>query len=274
MDLLQYTFFQHALLGSLLASIMCGLLGTYIVTRRIVFISGGLTHASFGGVGLGLYFGVSPLLTASLFSLLSALGIQHLSSRSLMRQDSAIAVFWTLGMALGIILTFLSDGYAQDLSTYLFGNILTINSSDLILMGVLTTLAVLFFAVFLRQIILIAFDRDFALSRGIKVTLMEHLLMGLIALAIVSTLRMVGIVLVLSLLTVPQMTAALYTDRFRSIIILSQASGFLCCLLGLMVSYFYNIPSGATIICCTITLYLLCRLERWMTRKALKAVAN
>lgn len=274
MDLLQYTFFQHALLGSFLASIMCGLLGTYIVTRRIVFISGGLTHASFGGVGLGLYFGVSPLLTASLFSLLSALGIQHLSSRSLMRQDSAIAVFWTLGMALGIILTFLSDGYAQDLSTYLFGNILTINSSDLILMGVLTAVAVLFFAIFLKQIILIAFDRDFALSRGIRVSLMEHLLMGLIALAIVSTLRMVGIVLVLSLLTVPQMTASLYTDRFKTIILLSQASGFLCCLLGLTISYFYNIPSGATIICCTITLYLLCRLERWMSRKLLKVATN
>ena len=108
MELLQYTFFQHALIGSLLASIVCGIIGTYIVTRRLVFISGGLTHASFGGIGLGLYAGISPILSAAVFSVLSAFGVEWLSKRKDMREDSAIAVFWTLGMALGIIFTFLS----------------------------------------------------------------------------------------------------------------------------------------------------------------------
>ena len=126
MDLLQYTFFQHALIGSLLASIVCGLIGTYIVTRRLVFISGGLTHASFGGIGLGLYTGVSPILAAGVFAVLSAFGVEWLSKRNDMREDSAIAVFWTLGMALGIMFTFLSPGFAPDLSAYLFGNILTL----------------------------------------------------------------------------------------------------------------------------------------------------
>ena len=129
MDLLQYTFFQHALLGSLLASIACGIIGTYIVTRRLVFISGGITHASFGGIGLGLFAGISPILSAAVFSVLSAFGVEWLSRRKDMREDSAIAVFWTLGMALGIMFSFLSPGFAPDLSAYLFGNILTINQN-------------------------------------------------------------------------------------------------------------------------------------------------
>lgn len=111
MDLLQYTFFQHALLGSLLASIACGIIGTYIVTRRLVFISGGITHASFGGIGLGLFAGISPILSAAVFSVLSAFGVEWLSKRKDMREDSAIAVFWTLGMALGIMFSFLSPGF-------------------------------------------------------------------------------------------------------------------------------------------------------------------
>ena len=138
MELLQYTFFQHALLGSLLASIACGLVGTYIVTRRLVFISGGLTHASFGGIGLGLYTGLSPLLMAAVFAIFSAFGVEWLGKRREMREDSAIAVFWALGMAVGVIFTFMSPGFAPDLSAYLFGNIPFIknNLSLILLLGI------------------------------------------------------------------------------------------------------------------------------------------
>ena len=129
-ELIQYTFFQHALLGGLLASIACGIIGTYIVTRRLVFISGGITHASFGGIGIGLFTGISPLLSAAVFSVLSAFGVEWLSKRKDMREDSAIAVFWTLGMALGVMFSFLSPGFVPDLSAYLFGNILTITVTD------------------------------------------------------------------------------------------------------------------------------------------------
>jgi len=144
-DLLRYTFFQHALLGSLLASIACGIIGTYIVTRRLVFISGGITHASFGGIGLGLFAGISPILSAAVFSVLSAFGVEWLSRRKDMREDSAIAVFWTLGMALGIMFSFLSPGFAPDLSAYLFGNILTINQADLWMLGILALILTGFF---------------------------------------------------------------------------------------------------------------------------------
>ena len=143
LELLHYTFFRHALLGSLFASIACGIIGTYIVTRRLVFISGGITHASFGGIGLGLYAGISPLLSAAVFSVLSAFGVEWLSKRKDMREDSAIAVFWTFGMAVGII----------------FGNILTITPTDIWMLATLSVLLILFFTLFLNPIIYIAFDR-------------------------------------------------------------------------------------------------------------------
>lgn len=262
MELLQYTFFQHAIVGSLLASIVCGLIGTYIVTRRLVFISGGLTHASFGGIGLGLYTGISPILSAALFAVVSAFGVEWLSKRKDMREDSAIAMFWTLGMALGIIFTFLSPGFAPDLSAYLFGNILTITSGDITLLGVLTLLVTLFFALFLHPIIYVAFDREFARSQGIPVQLFEYTLMMFIALTIVACLRMVGIVLVISLLTIPQMTANLFTHRFHCIIWLSIGIGYLSCLGGLMISFYLNVPSGASIIFFSIIIYVVCKIGK------------
>lgn len=259
MDLLQYTFFQHALIGSLLASIVCGMVGTYIVTRRLVFISGGLTHASFGGIGLGLYTGIPPILSAALFAVLSAFGVEWLSKRKDMREDSAIAVFWTLGMALGIMFTFLSPGFAPDLSAYLFGNILTITLADIALLTVLAAVLTLFFALYLRPIVYVAFDREFARSQGIPVQLFEYAMMMFIALSIVACLRMVGIVLVISLLTIPQMTANLFSYRFHQIIWLSIGIGYLSCLGGLLISFYLNVPSGASIIFFSIIIYALCK---------------
>ncbi len=268
MDLLHYTFFQHALLGSLLASIACGIIGTYIVTRRLVFISGGITHASFGGVGLGLFTGVSPILSAAVFSVLSAFGVEWLSKRKDMREDSAIAVFWTFGMAVGIIFSFLSPGFAPDLSSYLFGNILTINRADLWMLGILSVVLAVFFSLFIRPIVCIAFDREFARSQKIPVERFEYLLMMLIALTIVSCLRMVGIVLAISLLTIPQMTANLFTYSFKKIIWLSIAIGFLSCLGGLFISYHWKVPSGASIIFFSILIYAGCKTGKsCLTRK-------
>lgn len=278
MDLLQYTFFQHALIGSLLASIVCGMVGTYIVTRRLVFISGGLTHASFGGIGLGLYTGFPPILSAALFAVLSAFGVEWLSKRKDMREDSAIAVFWTLGMALGIIFTFLSPGFAPDLSAYLFGNILTITLADIALLAALAAVLTLFFVLYLRPIIYVAFDREFARSQGIPVQLFEYAMMMFIALSIVACLRMVGIVLVISLLTIPQMTANLFSYRFHQIIWLSIGIGYLSCLGGLLISFYLNVPSGASIIFFSIIIYALCKAGKsfwlYLRKKATPAASQ
>ena len=262
LELLNYTFFQHALLGSLFASIACGIIGTYIVTRRLVFISGGITHASFGGIGIGLYTGISPLLAAAVFSVLSAFGVEWLSKRKDMREDSAIAVFWTFGMAIGIIFSFLSPGFAPDLSAFLFGNILTITSTDIWMLAGLSLLLIAFFACFLNPIIYIAFDREYARSQRIPVTFFEYVLMMFIALTIVACLRMIGIVLVISLLTLPQMTANPFTHSFKRIIGLSIGIGFMGCLGGLFLSYQMQVPSGAAIIFFSILVYALCKVGK------------
>ena len=256
MDILQYVFFFFFLLGSFLASILCGIVGTYIVTRRLVFISGGLTHASFGGIGLGVYFGISPIWSAMVFTVLSAFGIKWLSTRDDMREDSAIAVFWTLGMSVGIIFSFLSPSFVPDLSSYLFGNILTITTADIWALAILAFIALLAFSFCLRPIMYVAFDREFARSQGMPVQCMEYLLIGFIALTIVACLRMVGIVLVLSLLTIPQGTANLFTHDYKRMMWYSILIGYLSCLGGLFFSYFWNVPSGACIILVSVLIYL------------------
>lgn len=258
-DILQYSFFQNALLGSLFASIACGIIGTYIVTRRLVFISGGITHASFGGIGLGVYLGISPILSAAVFSILSAFGVEWLSKRRDMREDSAIAVFWTFGMAIGIIFSFLAPGFTPDLSSYLFGNILTITAADIQILAILSAILGLVFMLFLRPILYTAFDREFARSQHLSVTFIEYSLMMFIALTIVACLRMVGIVLAISLLTIPQMTANLFTSNFKRIIWGAIGIGYLSCLGGLLLSYHYNVPSGASIIFFSILIYVVCK---------------
>ena len=262
LELFNYTFFQHALLGSLFASIACGIIGTYIVTRRLVFISGGITHASFGGIGIGLYTGISPILGAAIFSVLSAFGVEWLSKRKDMREDSAIAVFWTFGMAVGIIFSFLAPAFTPDLSTFLFGNILTITLSDIWMLAILSLVLIGFFTCFLTTIIYIAFDREYARSQRIPVRLFEYILIMFIALTIVSCLRMIGIVLVISLLTLPQMTSNLFTHSFKKIIFMSIGIGFMSCIGGLLLSYQLQVPSGASIIFFLILVYAFCKMGK------------
>lgn len=261
-ELFHYTFFQHALLGSLFASIACGIIGTYIVTRRLVFISGGISHASLGGIGIGLFTGISPILSAAVFAVLSALGIKWLSNRKDMREDSAIAVFWTLGMAIGIIFSFLTPGYTPDHSAFLFGNILTINTTDILISAILALLLSIFFGCFLKPILYISFDREYARSQKIPVACFEYILMVFIALTIVSCLRMVGIILIMSLLTIPTMTANLFTHRFPRIILGSILTGLIGCLGGLLISYQLHVPSGPCIIFFSILVYGLCKIGK------------
>lgn len=265
MEILQYAFFQNALAGSLLASIVCGFIGTYIVTRRLVFISGGITHASFGGIGLGVFSGINPVISAMVFAVLSACGVQWLSQRGDVREDSAIAVFWTFGMSVGIICCFLTPGFIPDLPSFLFGSILTIGKADLWLLAGLSIVVTAIFTLFYRSILSVSFDNCFARSQHLPVTFIEYMMMALIAMTIVSTLRMVGIVLAISLLTIPQMTANLFTYSFKRMIGLSIVIGWADCLSGLAISYALNVPSGASIIFVSIILYALFKIAKTLT---------
>lgn len=259
MELFTYTFFQNAIIGSLLASILCGIVGTYIVTRRLVFISGGITHASFGGIGLGVYFGINPVVSAMIFAVASSLGVQWLSHRGRVREDSTIAFFWTLGMSIGIICCFLSPEFMPDLNSYLFGSLLTIGSADLVLLGVLTLAVTVLTVIFFRSIVSVAFDPVFSRAQQLPVNVIEYTLMAVIAMTIVATLRMVGIVLAISLLTIPQMTANIFTYSYKRMILLSILFGWIDCVAGLAVSYSLNVPSGASIIFVSIIVYAVMR---------------
>jgi len=247
-DLFQYSFFINSLLAAILASITCGIAGTYIVARRMVFISGGITHASFGGIGIAWFLGINPVLGAAVFSILSALGIELVASRSNIREDSAIGILWSLGMAVGIIFIFLTPGYAPNLMSYLFGSILTVGITDLWLMASLAVVLALFFTKFYHLILFVAFDEAYARSHQAPVQLVKYLLISLVALTIVLNIRVSGIILVISFLTIPQSTANLFTHNFRTIILLSILIGIVGSFAGLMTSYYLNIPSGATII--------------------------
>ncbi len=266
-ELIQYTFFRNALLGALLASIACGLIGTYVVSRRLVFISGGITHASFGGLGAGFFFGFPPILSAMVFAVLSAFGIQWLSHKQGVREDSAIAVFWSFGMAVGILLTFLTPGYAPNLSEYLFGNILTITGTDLAALLTLSSLLLLFFVLCYHAIVSVSFDSEFARTRRLPVQFIEYVMMFFIAITIVLSIRLVGIVLLMSLITVPQMTANLFTVNYGRMILFSILFSLLGSIAGLILSYYLNVPSGALIIFVLVIIFFTARGIKAITKK-------
>lgn len=257
--ILGYTFFQHALIGGLLTCLLCGMVGTYVVTRRMVIAGGGMAHASLGGVGLSAYFGFPPLLGATLFALGTGLGIDRLTRHGRMREDSAVAMLWTLGMSVGILFAYLTPGFTVELQAYLFGDILAITRTDIVVVGALTLATGIFFACCSDCIAAVAYDRDFAKTQGLPVRRLETVMTALTALTVVASLRMVGIVLVVSLLAVPQMTASLYTRTFRSMAAASAGIGYAGCVGGLLLSYWCNVPSGAGIILFSILIFFACK---------------
>ena len=199
------------------------------------------------------------------FAIASACGVEWMSGKKTVREDSAIALFWTLGMSVGIICCFLTPGFMADLPSFLFGNILTIGTSDLILLAILSLVVVVLFVLFDDTIMSVAFDPVFARTQNMPVKLIEYLMMTLIAMTIVATLRLVGIVLAISLLTIPQMTANIFVSRFRPMAWLSVFFAAIYCIAGLAVSYLLNVPSGASIIFVSIVVYGV--LKRGVRRK-------
>lgn len=253
--LFQYEFFRNAVWAALLASITCGIAGSYIVARRMVFISGGITHASFGGIGIAYFLGMNPVAGAAVFSVLSALGIEYMSGKTNVREDSAIGILWSLGMALGIIFVFMTPGYAPNLMSYLFGSILTVSHTDLWLMLALALVIVLFFTRFYHTILFISFDEEYARSHHINVNLFKYILISLVALTIVMNIRVVGIILVISFLTIPQSAANLFTKNLSTMMIYSIIISVIGSMSGIVISYYLDIPSGATIIFAFVVLF-------------------
>lgn len=266
-EIFNYTFFQNALLGVLLVSVASAMIGTYIVTRRLVFITGGITHACFGGLGLGYYLGINPIFAAGVFAVASSLGVEWMSARQNVREDSAIAVVWAFGMAIGTLFIFLTPGYVPDLNSFLFGNILTISRSDIAAFAIFLVVLAMFFLLFYRCIIVCAFDRDFAATKQIPVTVVNSIMSVMVAVCVVLTIRLIGIMLLMSLLTMPQMIAELFATRFGKMMMLSVLAGLLCSVLGLVGSYLFgvylvSVPASVTIVLMLIVVYAAARVIR------------
>ncbi len=265
-ELFEYTFINHALLAAMFSSVICGILGTYIVTKRMVFITGGITHASFGGIGMAFYFGLAPFTGAVFFAIISALGIEWFSKKGDIRNDSTIGILWSLGMAIGIIFVYITPGFTPNLMSYLFGSILTVSTSELYIMASLTVVVSLFFYFFYRPILFFAFDENFAKSQKAPIGFVNYTIMLLIAFGIVINIKIAGIILVMSMLTLPQNTANLFSNNFKQIIIYSILISFVGTLAGLAGSFWLGVPSGASII---FTLTLM-----FFVAKTVKAVLN
>lgn len=247
-ELLTYSFFTNALIGLAIISVASAMIGTYIVTRRLVSISGGVTHACFGGLGLGYYFGLNPIFTAALFAIASSMGVEFLATRGKVREDSAIAVIWAIGMAIGILFVFMTPGYVPELNAFLFGNVLTIARSDLWTFAIYAVALAIFFALFYRTIAVCAFDRDFATVIHLPVRFVTYSMTVLTAIGIVLTIRLVGVMLLMSMFALPQMIAELFCRRFGKMMAVSAIASLACCIGGLLLSVVIDVPCSAMIV--------------------------
>lgn len=269
-SIFQYDFIIKGLLGAIFASITAGLAGTYIVSRRMVFLSGGITHASFGGIGIGYFAGFNPVVGAAVFGILSALGVEYLSVRQKIREDSAIGILWAFGMAIGIIFIYLTPGYSPNLMSYLFGSILTVTNADIIALGIMSVILIIYFSAFYRTILYISFDEPFARTYSPYVNIFKYVTTALVALTIVLNIRMAGIVLVLSLLTIPPNIAMIFTKVYSRIIVWSVISGFIGTAAGYAISFFAGIPTGATIIFTLVILWVIVKGIYWIVKRLRK----
>ena len=247
-EILQYEFVQNAVAAALLASIACGIIGTYVVVRKIGFISGGIAHAAFGGIGIGYYLGVNPLFGLVPFSLFSALGIGLLSKKAKVAEDTAIGAFWAAGMAVGVLFIGLAPGYAPNLFSYLFGNILTVPRSDLFMIAALDLFIVLVVFACYKEFLVISFDEEYAEASGVPTTFLYLLQLCLIALTVVVLVRVVGIVMVIALLTLPPAIARNFSRNLFVMMVLSSLFCACFTLAGLWLSYVFDTASGAMII--------------------------
>jgi len=256
-DLLQYAFIQRAIIATLLTSIACGVIGVYVVTKKIVFIAGGISHACFGGLGLSFYLGLNPLIGLLPFSVLSAAALGFLSKKTRVSEDTAIGILWSLGVAVGVILIYLTPGYAPDLMTYLFGNILTVPASDIWLMVGIDILILAVVILFYKEFLSMCFDEEFTKVVGVSADKIYLLLLCLLALTTVAMIKVVGIILIIAMLSIPASISRKFSHNMKTMMVYSSVIGAVLSLAGLLLSYYFDLPSGATIILVMSVVYLI-----------------
>ena len=267
-NIFEYDFLTNAFIASILSGITCGIVGSYIVTRRIVFLSSGITHASFGGLGIALYAGIDPLLGALSFASISSIGTEFAARRGRIREDSVVGIIWSLGMAIGALFMSLRPGYATDLTSYLFGNILLVTPRDIVWLAILTVLFAIGSVVWLRRLMYITFDEEYAKSQGVNTSVVAYIMAVVIAIAIVLSIKVMGIILLLSLITIPTVIANDITKDFRRITPLSAIIAVAGNISGFILSYEYDIPTGSCIIFILVVLLVIVKLLTLWHRRA------
>ena len=261
-ELIGYSFFTNALAGVLIIAVATAMVGTYVMARRLAAITGGITHACFGGLGLGYYLGVSPIAMAGVFAIGSSLIVEWMSARYRVREDSAIAVVWSVGMALGVLFVFLTPGFVPELNSFLFGNILNISSLDLWIFAIYTLLLGGFFAWKFREIVACAFDRDFARVAGLPVRFITLAMTVMVALCVVLAIRLVGIMMLMAVISLPQMAAEVFCRRFGSIMWLSALISVAAGAGGLIMSTYIDVPCSALIVLLLGAVYVCSRVGK------------
>jgi zinc transport system permease protein len=247
-EALQLEFMRNALAAGILVSVVCGVIGTLVVVNRIVFLAGGIAHAAYGGIGLALFMGWPYVAGTTGFSLLAAGVMAAVTLKAKHRADAMVGVIWAVGMAAGIILLDLTPGYHVDLMSYLFGSILAVPLADLWQMGAIGAIVIFVVAWYYNDFLAMSYDDEFARLRNIPVTFLYCLLLGMIALTVVMIIRVVGLILVIALLTIPPFIAEKFTGSLRGMMLLSSALSCAFTLTGLWLSYLWNLTAGATII--------------------------
>jgi zinc transport system permease protein len=247
-EALQFEFMRNALVAGLLVSVICGIMGALVVVNRIVFLSGGIAHASYGGIGLSFFLGIPYLFGTIGFSLLAGLVMAFVSMKAKHRADTIIGVIWALGMAFGIIMIDLTPGYNVDMMSYLFGSILTVPAVDIVIMLVVGLLMIVLVALYYKDLLALSYDEEFAQIRGVPVKGLYFALICMLAVTIVLVIRVVGLILVIALLTIPPFIVEKHAKSLVQMMVGSSVLGIVFTIIGLWFSYRYNITSGATII--------------------------
>lgn len=269
--ILKYSFLQNAILASILASVVCGIVGVIIVEKKMIMLTGGIAHTAYGGVGLGYLLGFEPIIGAFIFAVMSAFGIGYIKRKGGVQSDILIGLFWSFGMALGILFIAMKPGYPPDMNSYLFGNILAVTHGDLIKMAILTVVVVLTIVALFTYFKAYLFDEEFIWILGVKTGLLEYVLLILIAMTVVVLIRVAGIILVIALLTAPAAIASFISNKIKNRIFISIGFGLIFSIAGLVVSYYLNIPTGASIVFLSFFIYFIFyffhRIQRKTTRK-------
>ncbi|MEO0020944.1 MAG: metal ABC transporter permease [candidate division WOR-3 bacterium] len=256
-ELFSFGFIRNALIGALLVSTVCSVIGVLVVLRGLAFAGAGIAHAAFGGVALGFLLGVDPLLSAVIFCLVTAALVSFTGAQTALRQDTTIGIFFSWTMALGVLFIGLMRRYDARVYGYLFGNVLGITSQNIGLMIGLTVLVLLLIAIFFKEFQFFIFDGEMAQASGLPVGILNLLLYGLIALTVVIALKAVGIILVEALLVIPAATAYQLTTSYKMMFVLSWLCATMASSAGLVLSYFFNLPSGATIVMVAVLIFVV-----------------